>query len=83
MKTIHNEKVIPWDLILKSLKGDADEEDGKQLDSWMMENNRHSCLWSELQYVWDNICKLNTDFNPDKLQAWQKIVWGKNASRYS
>ena len=81
MTTIHNEKAIPWDLILKSLKGDADEEDRKQLDAWTMENDRHSRLWSELKHTWDDICILNTNFDPDKSLAWKQIV-EKTNERY-
>ena len=81
MITIQNEKAIPYDLILKSLKGEADAEERTKLGGWIKKNDRHGRLWSELQRSWDDISRLNAAFNPDKLHAWQQIV-EKTQRRY-
>lgn len=74
-------KAIPWDLILKSLKNDANLEDSQQLNEWIEENDQHRRLLNELQHAWDDISHLNSAYTPDSLKAWQQVV-EKTKERY-
>ena len=74
-------KKIPWDLILKALKNAANQEEKNQLGVWIEANDQHGRLWNELQQAWDEICKLNSGFNPDVVHAWQQVV-EKTKKRY-
>ena len=74
MSTKNDIKTIPWDLILKVLKNAADQDEKNRMDVWVEANDQHGKLWNELQQAWDDICKLNSSFNPDVLQAWQQVV---------
>ena len=74
MKTNNDIKAIPWELILKILKDVAGEDEKNRLDAWVEADYRHRRLWNELRQAWDDICTLNTGFNPDTLRAWRKVV---------
>ena len=74
-------KTIPWELILKRLKNAAGEDERIRLNLWIKADDRHRRLWNELQQAWNDVCQLNSGFNPDKSRAWKKVV-GKIRKQY-
>jgi len=74
MKAYNKTKTIPWDLILKELKNIADEDEKNRLNAWIVANDQCRRMWNDLQQAWNEICELNSEFNPDSSLAWQQIV---------
>jgi transmembrane sensor len=64
---------IPWNSIVKNLKGQTTPEEQVILENWLNEDESHSQILAEIR----NVCSLTSSippyFYPDKEKAWQKI----------
>lgn len=67
------ENNIPWNSIVKNLKGHATPEEQAALDHWLNEDESHSQILSEIQNVYSLTSSIPRYFYPDKEKAWRKI----------
>ncbi len=64
---------IPWDTILKSLKGDANREELDELNAWLDEDETNRNVYDEIFRVYESTSFLPPYFEPDKKKAWETI----------
>src|SRR6056297_305276 len=64
---------IPWNIIVKTLKGEASPEEQAILENWLKEDEEHFKIFAEVQDVDALTSSLPTPFYPDKEKAWRKI----------
>jgi transmembrane sensor len=67
------ENNIPWNSIVKNLKGHATPEKKAALEHWLKEDESHSQILSEIQNVYSLTSSIPQYFYPDKEKAWKKI----------
>jgi transmembrane sensor len=67
------ENNIPWNSIVKNLKGHATPEEKTALEHWLNEDESHSQIFSEIQNVYNLTSNIPPYFYPDKEKAWRKI----------
>lgn len=67
-------KNIPWEIIIRKFKGIASDDDIRQLDEWTNSKDSHQALLNELQFAWISVRKVNSRTEPDKADAWKKII---------
>lgn len=64
---------IPWDIIAKSFKGEADPKELDELNAWLEEEDIHGKLWEEMYRIFRETSSLPPYFEPDKKKAWHSI----------
>jgi transmembrane sensor len=67
------ENNIPWNKIVKNLKGHASPDEQAALENWLKEDESHSQILSEIQIVYSLTSSIPPYFYPDKEKAWRKI----------
>lgn len=67
------ENNIPWNNIVKNLKGHATPDEQAVLEHWLKEDESHSQILSEIQNVYRLTSSIPRYFYPDKEKAWKKI----------
>lgn len=67
------ENNIPWNSIVKNLKGQASPDEQAALERWLNEDESHSQILSEIQNVYSLTSSIPRYFYPDKEKAWRKI----------
>lgn len=67
------ENNIPWNIIIKDLKGLSAPEEKEILENWLREDDNHINIFSEIQNVYSLTLNIPPFFNPDKEKAWKKI----------
>lgn len=67
------ENNIPWNSIVKNLKGHASPDEQAALERWLKEDESHSQILSEIQNVYSLTSSIPRYFYPDKEKAWRKI----------
>ncbi|MGC9355660.1 MAG: hypothetical protein ACP5D9_17560 [Mariniphaga sp.] len=64
---------IPWNSIVKNLKGQTTPEEQVILENWLKEDESHPKILAEIQNVYSLTSSIPPYFYPDKEKAWQKI----------
>ena len=67
------ENNIPWNSIVKNLKGHASPDEQAVLEHWLNEDESHSQILTEIQNVYSLTSSIPQYFYPDKEKAWRKI----------
>lgn len=67
------ENNIPWNSIVKNLKGYATQDEQATVESWLNEDESHSQILSEIQNVYNLTSSIPQYFYPDKEKAWRNI----------
>jgi transmembrane sensor len=76
------EHQIPWDIIVRDLKGQATPEEVASLNHWLENDIAHVKILSEIHDVYRITAKLPPVFNPDKEHAWKRINRQTGNSRF-
>jgi ferric-dicitrate binding protein FerR (iron transport regulator) len=64
---------IPWNSIVKFLKGHATPNEQADLDHWLKEDEAHSQILFEIQQIYSLTSSIPPYFYADKEKAWKKI----------
>jgi ferric-dicitrate binding protein FerR (iron transport regulator) len=64
---------IPWLYILNRLRKKASNEESRQLDKWLIEDEEHQKIASEIFEIYSVTTEIPELFIPDKEKAWSKI----------
>ena len=67
------ERRIPWNIIAKSFKGEADQEELDELTAWLDEDETNSEVYGEIFRVYKLTSFLPPYFEPDQKKAWASI----------
>lgn len=67
------ENNIPWNGIVKNLKGNTTPDEQAVLNDWLEEDENHSKIFTEIKNVYTLTSTVPRYFFPDKEKAWRKI----------
>ncbi len=67
------ERRIPWNIIAKSFKGEANQEELDELTAWLDEDETNSEVYGEIFRVYELTSFLPSYFEPDQKKAWASI----------
>jgi ferric-dicitrate binding protein FerR (iron transport regulator) len=62
-----------WDLMTKSLSGNLDADEEKELDAWLAAHPDNENHLQELKEIWSKTEDYKAGFSPDKQKAWRNI----------
>ncbi|MCW1735454.1 FecR family protein [Anaerorudis cellulosivorans] len=67
------ERRIPWNIIAKSFKGEANQEELDELTAWLDVDETNSEVYGEIFRVYESTSFLPPYFEPDQKKAWASI----------
>ncbi|MBY0424674.1 MAG: DUF4974 domain-containing protein [Cytophagales bacterium] len=73
---IHNEEKNDemMELILRSLRGEISSFEQSLLLEWCAESPEHKAQYDQVTKIWNSSRKIESDFEPNVDQAWQKVL---------
>ncbi len=67
------ERIIPWNIVVKSFKGEANPEELGELNAWLDEDDTNIEVFYEIFQVYRLTFSIPSYFEPDKKRAWESI----------
>ena len=67
------ERNIPWNIVAKSFKGEANPEELEELNAWLDADETNMDVFDEIFQVYKSAFLIPSYFEPDKKRAWKSI----------
>ena len=67
------ENYIPWQCIVKNIKGNAEPHDVELLNKWLEADKSHYDILFEIENIYKLTSSIPVYFYPDKERAWKRI----------